>query len=29
MVLVMNKAIEKAIKVNEAEIDAVAKWTCQ
>jgi DNA-binding YbaB/EbfC family protein len=25
MVLVMNKAIEKATKVNEAEIDAVAK----
>jgi hypothetical protein len=30
MVLVMNKAIEKSNKkVNEAEIDAVAKWTCQ
>ncbi|MFQ3174703.1 MAG: DNA-binding YbaB/EbfC family protein [Flavobacterium sp.] len=25
MVLVMNKAIEKATKVNEAELDAVAK----
>jgi DNA-binding YbaB/EbfC family protein len=25
MVLVMNKAIEKATKVNEAEVDAVAK----
>jgi hypothetical protein len=29
MVLVMNKAIEKATKVNEAELDAVAKWICQ
>jgi len=25
MILVMNKAIEKATKVNEAELDAVAK----
>jgi hypothetical protein len=25
MILVMNKAIEKASKVNEAELDAVAK----
>jgi hypothetical protein len=27
--LVMNKAIVKASKVNEAELDAVAKWICQ
>jgi DNA-binding protein YbaB len=26
MILVMNKAIVKASKVNEAELDAVAKW---
>jgi DNA-binding protein YbaB len=29
MILVMNKAIVKASKVNEAELDAVAKWICQ
>jgi hypothetical protein len=29
MILVLNKAIEKATKVNEAELDAVAKWICQ
>jgi DNA-binding protein YbaB len=29
MILVMNKAIEKATKVNEARHDAVAKWICQ
>jgi DNA-binding protein YbaB len=28
MILVMNKAIVKASKVNE-ELDAVAKWICQ
>jgi hypothetical protein len=28
MILVMNKAIVKASKVNEAELDAVAKWIC-
>jgi DNA-binding protein YbaB len=29
MILVMNKAIVKASKVNEAELDAVAKWICR
>jgi DNA-binding protein YbaB len=29
MILVMNKAIVKASKVNEVELDAVAKWICQ
>jgi DNA-binding protein YbaB len=28
MILVLNKAIEKQLKVN-AELDAVAKWICQ
>jgi hypothetical protein len=29
ILVVMNKAIVKASKVNEAELDAVAKWICQ